>query len=62
MAGNNFARRTVGVTRIRIAGEDGPPVADASMAQIYPAISRQIHRSSHRRLRVLTAPPRRHAD
>jgi hypothetical protein len=24
MAGDSFARRTVGVTRIRIAGEDGP--------------------------------------
>jgi hypothetical protein len=52
MAGDIFARRTVGVMRIWIAGEDGPPVMDASMAQIYPAISRQIHRSSHRRLRV----------
>src|SRR5215217_6077191 len=41
MAGDNFARRTVGVTRIRRAGEDGPPVADASMSQIDPARSRQ---------------------
>jgi hypothetical protein len=41
MAGDNFARRTGGVTRIRRAGEDGPPVADASMSQIDPARSRQ---------------------
>jgi hypothetical protein len=41
MAGDNVARRTVGVTRIRIAGVDGPPVADASMSQLYPAMSRQ---------------------
>jgi hypothetical protein len=34
MAGDNFARRTVGVTRIRIAGEDGPPVADVGPAQV----------------------------
>jgi hypothetical protein len=52
MAGDIFARRTVGVTRIQIAGEDGAPVVDASMAQIYPAISREIHRSSQRRLRA----------
>jgi hypothetical protein len=28
---------------------DGPPVADAEQSPIDPAISRQIHRSSHRR-------------
>jgi hypothetical protein len=32
------------------------------MSLIDPAMSRQIYRSSQRRLRVLIAPPRRHAD
>jgi hypothetical protein len=39
MAGDNVARRTVGVARIRIAREDGPAVADARMSQIHPGWS-----------------------
>src|SRR5215211_5056758 len=62
MAGDDFAGRTGGVTRIRRAGENSPPVADASMSQIDPPGRGRVHRSAPRRLRALIAPPCRHAD
>ena len=43
MAGDSSGRRTVGGTRIRLAGEDGPPVADAEHVA---DLSRQVEAAS----------------
>jgi hypothetical protein len=47
MAGDHFAGRTGGGTRIRIAGVDGPPVADAGRSRIDPVKSRQSPFAAH---------------